>query len=224
MSKQKVKIYTVFIRVWHWTQAFLIFTLLFTGFAVHGSHRIIHFDTAVKVHNGAGIALVVLAFVMFFYYITTGEWKQYKSLLEKDEIIAQAKYYTSGILKGEPHPHKKTEISRLNPLQKITYLNFKLIFLPIMVITGTMYLYQEYLEENLYSRLGLKLFVLNNIATLHTIGAFVLMIFIIVHVYMTTTGHTVFSHIKTMITGWEELDHIEEATETPEVAQSAAGV
>ena len=200
MTKKKIKIYTTFIRFWHWTQAFLIFTLLFTGLAVHGSHHLIHFDTAVKVHNVAGISLGVLAFAMFFYYITTGEWKQYNKFA-KEDILAQVKYYSYGILKGEAHPHKKTEISRLNPLQKITYLNFKVILLPFMGITGTMYLYQEY-----FSYLNLPLFVLDNVAVFHTIGAYILASFIIVHVYMTTTGHTVFSHIKTMITGWEEVE------------------
>mgnify|MGYP003958385763 CR=1 FL=1 len=204
MAKKKIKIYTTFIRFWHWTQVFLLATLAFTGFAVHGTHRLIRFDTAVKVHNVTGIALGLLAFAMFFYYITTGEWKQYK--FDKGDILAQIKYYTSGILKGEPHPHQKTEISRLNPLQKITYLNFKVIILPVMGITGTMYLYKEYLEENFYSALGLKLFVLNNVAVLHTIGAYILVAFVIVHVYMTTTGHTITSHIKTMITGWEEIE------------------
>jgi len=210
MSKKKVKIYSLFIRIWHWSQAFLIFTLAFTGFVVHGTYQLIPFDVAVKIHNIAGIALGFEAFAMFFYYITTGEWRQYKLLLNREEVMALIRYYASGILKGEPHPHKKTEISRLNTLQKITYLNFKIIFLPVMGITGSMYLYQEYLEENLYSRLGLKLFVLSNIATLHTIGAFVLITFVIVHVYMTTTGHTVFGHIKTMITGWEVLDDHDE--------------
>jgi len=26
------------------------------------------------------------------------------------------------------------------------------------------------------------------------------------HIYMTTTGHTLFAHIKAMITGWEEVE------------------
>jgi thiosulfate reductase cytochrome b subunit len=38
------------------------------------------------------------------------------------------------------------------------------------------------------------------------IGAFAIFSFIIVHVYMTTTGHTIFAHTKAMITGWEEVD------------------
>ncbi len=31
------------------------------------------------------------------------------------------------------------------------------------------------------------------------------LIFVIIHIYMTTTGHTVFTHIKAMITGWEDV-------------------
>ena len=31
--------------------------------------------------------------------------------------------------------------------------------------------------------------------------------FFFIHVYLTTTGHTVFAHIKAMITGWEEEEH-----------------
>ncbi len=37
-------------------------------------------------------------------------------------------------------------------------------------------------------------------------GAFFILSFVIVHVYMTTTGHTVFAHIKAMITGWEDIE------------------
>ncbi len=196
--RKQVTIYTKFIRFWHWSQALTIISLAITGFEVHGTLRLFGFDTAVKIHNVAGLTLVALALMMFFYYFTTGEWKQYKP--NKDSIRTQIHYYTSGILKGEPHPYHKTELSRLNPLQRITYLNFKVIILPFMGITGTMYLYKEYL-----SYLNLPLFVLKNVAVFHTAGAFVLVSFVIVHVYMTTTGHTIFSNIKAMITGQEEI-------------------
>jgi hypothetical protein len=29
--------------------------------------------------------------------------------------------------------------------------------------------------------------------------------FVIVHVYLTTTGHTLTAHIKAMVTGWEDV-------------------
>jgi len=31
-----------------------------------------------------------------------------------------------------------------------------------------------------------------------------MLVFFVVHVYLTTTGHTPLAHIKTMITGWED--------------------
>jgi thiosulfate reductase cytochrome b subunit len=31
-------------------------------------------------------------------------------------------------------------------------------------------------------------------------------VFLIAHLYLTTAGHTPTSHIKAMITGWEEVD------------------
>lgn len=42
-------------------------------------------------------------------------------------------------------------------------------------------------------------------AFVHMAGAFAIFSFIIVHVYMITTGHTVLAHTKAMITGWEEM-------------------
>ena len=38
------------------------------------------------------------------------------------------------------------------------------------------------------------------------LGAYLITAFFFIHVYLTTTGHTVFAHIKAMITGWEEVD------------------
>jgi thiosulfate reductase cytochrome b subunit len=37
-------------------------------------------------------------------------------------------------------------------------------------------------------------------------AAFMMMAFVIVHVYLITTGHTIGAHLKAMITGWEEVD------------------
>jgi thiosulfate reductase cytochrome b subunit len=40
----------------------------------------------------------------------------------------------------------------------------------------------------------------------HVIGAFLMLAFLISHLYLITTGHKVTSQIKAMITGWEELE------------------
>jgi Ni,Fe-hydrogenase I cytochrome b subunit len=54
---------------------------------------------------------------------------------------------------------------------------------------------------------------LESIAVWHTLGAFLLMAFLVLHVYMTTTGKTLTSNIKAMLTGYEEL---EEQDKNPE--------
>ena len=41
--------------------------------------------------------------------------------------------------------------------------------------------------------------------TLHLAGAFGILSFLVVHLYMITTGHTLFAHTRAMITGWEEV-------------------
>jgi thiosulfate reductase cytochrome b subunit len=44
------------------------------------------------------------------------------------------------------------------------------------------------------------------VAIVHTAGAFAILSFVVVHIYMITTGHTIFAHTRAMITGWEEVE------------------
>ncbi len=45
--------------------------------------------------------------------------------------------------------------------------------------------------------------------------------FVIIHIYMITTGHTILAHTRAMISGWEEVKDIE-AVEDWEVKTKAA--
>jgi thiosulfate reductase cytochrome b subunit len=38
------------------------------------------------------------------------------------------------------------------------------------------------------------------------LGAFLMLAFLISHLYLATTGHKIYSQVMAMITGWEELD------------------
>jgi thiosulfate reductase cytochrome b subunit len=102
------------------------------------------------------------------------------------------------MFRNEPHPYKKSELSKLNPLQRITYLGFLVLIFPVLATTGLMTIYYD--QVKLWFPIKLE-----TLALIHTIGAFLLVTFFIVHVYMTTTGHTVFSNIMAMITGSEEI-------------------
>ncbi|MFA5519820.1 MAG: cytochrome b/b6 domain-containing protein, partial [Spirochaetota bacterium] len=136
---KKVYMYKRFERFWHWAQAFLIFFLAITGFEVHGSFKFIGFKNAVLWHMYTGFALIILIVFAIFWHFTTGEWKQYVPTTNK--LREQIKYYLIGIFKNEPHPVEKSVEIKLNPLQKLTYLGFKILIIPVMVLTGVIYYY-----------------------------------------------------------------------------------
>ncbi|MCG8565962.1 MAG: cytochrome b/b6 domain-containing protein [Desulfobacterales bacterium] len=191
---KKVYLYTRFERLWHWFQALMIILLLITGFEVHGSYNLMGFEKAVELHNTAGL-LWLGAFAFFaFWMVITGEWRQYIPTTQK--LLVVARYYAWGIFHGEEHPVQKSPGAKHNPLQRLTYLGISAMLLPVQMLTGMLY----YLYNVLPMGTSLA-----PIAILHTLVAFLLANFLIVHIYMTTTGHSPFSHIAGMITGWEEI-------------------
>jgi thiosulfate reductase cytochrome b subunit len=199
---KKEYVYRRFERFWHWLQAAFIIFLGVTGFEIHGSIRFFGYDQAVRYHNIASISLLVLIAFAIFWHFTTGEWKQY--LPTRKNLLAQLEYYVLGIFRNAPHPTKKTVLSKLNPLQKLVYAGLKALVIPVMVLTGLLYIFYRYPQR--YEVLSLNIDGLQVIATLHTIGAFLLVAFFIAHLYLITTGRTVTSNLKAMITGYEERE------------------
>jgi len=195
-------IYKRFERFWHWSQASLIIFLMITGFEVHDSIHVFGYDKAVFFHRIAAYLLIALVVFAMFWHFTTGEWKQYVPTVKK--LKDQLKYYSSGIFKNGPHPTKKTALHKLNPLQVLTYLGFKLILIPMVIITGILYMLNKHIDQD--SIIVISSIPLSYIAIWHTFGAFLLVTFLIIHVYMTTTGETVTSNLKAMITGYEEFE------------------
>lgn len=204
---KKVYIYSGFERFWHWAQALLIIFLAMTGFEVHGSFTIFGFEKAVYYHRIASWMLIGLIAFAIFWHLTTGEWRQY--IPDLKNLRAQIRYYLSGIFRSEAHPTKKTRLSKLNPLQRIVYLSFKIILVPVTIISGIFYMYYKTFDVN--DTVIVSDIPLGTIAFWHTLGAFLLMSFLVVHVYMTTTGHTPTSNIRAMLTGYEDLEENEES-------------
>lgn len=200
--KQKVYIYRAFERFWHWTQAILIFFLAFSGFEIHGSFNFFGYQNAVKYHNIAAYAFIVLIIFAIFWHFATGEWKQY--LPTTKNMKAQIFYYLFGIFSNSSHPTKKTVLSKLNPLQKLVYFGLKILVIPVMVISGLLYMFYRYPQQGIME--GLNINSIEVIALFHTAGAFLLIGFLIVHLYLITTGTTITSNLKAMITGYEELE------------------
>jgi len=200
MKKQLV--YSRFNRFWHWMQSALIFFLALTGFEIHGSLSFFGFEQAVSFHNTAAYLFLILIGLAIFWHFTTGEWRQY--LPTRQHLRAQVEYYLTGIFRNTPHPTRKTALSKLNPLQRLVYLALKILVIPIMVASGLLYMYYRYPQSRGIQSLNIQ--GLETVAILHTIGAFFLVSFIIAHLYLITTGRTVTSNLKAMVTGYEELE------------------
>jgi thiosulfate reductase cytochrome b subunit len=213
---KKVYLYKGFERFWHWTQTFLIFFLMLSGFEVHGTYSLMGYENAVRWHDNAGWAFLILIVFAIFWHITTGEWKQYVPTAKN--LKAQMAYYLTGIFNNAPHPTGKRILSKLNPLQRLVYFGLKILVIPVMVLSGFLYLYFNYPLQ------GFELDSLEPVAYVHTIGAYILIAFVIIHLYLITTGRTIFSNLKAMITGWEEMDEHEADIVVKDAMETASHV
>ncbi len=202
---QSVYMYSVYERFWHWLQTFTILGLLFTGLVIHKPETfgIFSFRGVVLVHNVLAAILLINAFLSFFYHVASGEIKQYipRPYGLIDDIIAQAVFYLRGIFRGDPHPFEKTPRRKLNPLQQITYFAILNILLPLQIITGALMW-----GAQSFPKLAASLGGLPFLAPFHTLIAWTFGSFIVLHVYLTTTGHTAFASIRAMMIGWDELE------------------
>jgi len=200
MAASRIYIFGRFERFWHWMQAGLIITMLITGFEIHGSYANLGFKTAVQVHTVSAWTLVGLWIFAIFWHLTTGQWRQY--ILTTDQMLAVARFYSVGIFRGEQHPYKVTALKKHNPLQRITYLGILTVVSPTIWVSGWFYLfYGNWRAWGLEPYLSLQW-----VAFAHVAAAFMMLAFLISHIYLITTGHTVGAHLKAMITGWESVD------------------
>lgn len=194
----RIYIFTGFERFWHWTQALLIITMLLTGFEIHGSFHLLGFEKAHEVHTTVVWAFIVLWVFAIFWHLTTGEWRQYIPTMKNiDKIV---RFYAWGIFNGAPHPFHPTRARKHNPMQAQTYLGVTVVVTPLLWISGLAYLF--------YNEINAAGFALSlaTIAMVHTIGAFLILAFLIGHIYLGTTGHTPTAQFKAMLTGWDEAE------------------
>jgi thiosulfate reductase cytochrome b subunit len=214
---EEIYMYDVYERFWHWLQTITIVLLLFTGLIIHRPDIFgaFSFPYVVVVHNVLAAILVINAALSLFWHLVSGEIRQFipRPYGFFDNAIVQAKYYLQGIFKGNEHPFEKTKSKKLNPLQQVTYFGLLNVLLPLQIITGAlMWGVQQWTQAA--SLLGGLPFL----APFHSLVAWLFASFIVAHVYLTTTGVTVFDDIRAMVTGWEKVEiheELAEAAETP---------
>lgn len=201
---ERIYLLPVWIRLWHWTNALLIITLAITGISLHFADPklpLVEFSLAARIHDIAGIALVAVYTLFVIANIVSGNWWQYvpkpPGVLERCWI--QTKWYCWGIFKGEPHPYRVSEETNFNALQAISYWVIMYVILPLMLLTGIIFLVPEFAPDRVFGFDGLL-----PVAVLHYLTGAAIVMFMIVHIYLGTTGKTATSMFKTMLTGWHE--------------------
>lgn len=185
-----VKIFSRFERFWHWLQALLVLGLLFTGARLHGLIGGMDWAMAFRLHLIAAGLIILLWIFAIFWHFTTGAWRHYLPTLRN--LVPVVRYYAWGIFRGEPHPAKPTIRRKHNPLQRISYLFLKLVINPAIWITGILYLTVSFTGVDLQT-----------VAWLHVVAAYAMAIFVVIHVYMATTGDTPMAYVRAMTTGCE---------------------
>ena len=202
---RRVYMYSVYERQWHWLQSAVIFGLLITGLIIHKPDyfTIFSFPYVVQVHNALALILVINAALAAFYHLASGEIRQF--LPEPhglfNHAFLQARYYLYGIFKGEAHPFEKSRQHKMNPIQQMTYMVILNILLPLQIITGAVTWGAQKFPETAEGLGGLTV-----VTPIHSLVAWLFVSFIILHVYMTTTGPTPLANIRAMMMGWDDVE------------------
>lgn len=201
---KRVYLYSAFERIWHWLQALTILLLLITGVEIHAPAKVhlFGFAHATFLHEALALFTIANAFLALFYHLATGAIRQFLPPSRDffSLAIAQMAYYTKGIFTGAPHPFEHDSQHKLNVLQQVTYLAVLNIALPVQVATGVL-MWKANAWAGLVDRLG----GLHAVATVHVLCAWTFAAFLVMHLYLTTTGRTPFAHIRAMVVGWEDV-------------------
>jgi cytochrome b subunit of formate dehydrogenase len=78
-NEEKVYLHPLPVRVWHWFNALGFTLLVVTGFQIRYADLfgLMTFESAVKLHNWVGFAVIANWFLWFFYYITSDKVTNY---------------------------------------------------------------------------------------------------------------------------------------------------
>jgi thiosulfate reductase cytochrome b subunit len=176
---------SLWIRLWHWLTALSFILLTITGIILHfGSPAgaALSYDTATALHDVSGIFMSVLYGVHLVFMIGTGYWRRYIPSGEKfwARLRVQVIFYTVG-LERKPYAGPTAD-SRFNVLQQLSYLIVVFALLPLLIVTGLLYLYYPALVPEIVLGLaGLWPLALAHYS-LGILGA----AYLVVHVYMAT--------------------------------------
>ncbi len=202
--EEKLYLYPVWVRFWHWANAILCLLLILTGLSMQYSdpeYPIIRFDWAVSIHDISGIILIISYIIFLIGNIFTPNGSQYLFRIRGyfQNVTRQTRYYAFGMFKGEKPPFEITKNNKFNPLQRFSYVFIMYISMPVIIITGLMLLYPEYLLHDVFGT-----FALHTTDIIHVVLGFIVSLFFVVHVYFCSIGSRPLSNYRSMFNGYHE--------------------
>jgi thiosulfate reductase cytochrome b subunit len=201
---EKLYLYPVWVRIWHGLNAILCLLLIITGISMQYSdpeYPIMRFDLAVSIHDISGIIITVTYLLFLLGNIFTSNGYQYVFRVKGyfKNVSRQFMYYALGMFRKEDPPFPVSTDNKFNPLQRLSYVLIMYILVPIVIITGLMLLYPEYLLHDIFGNRSIHFTDI-----IHVIVGFVISIFMVIHVYFCTIGTKPWSNFKSMFNGYHE--------------------
>lgn len=190
-----------YVRLWHALTALLFISLVISGFVLHYSSpefTLLDYGLATDLHDISGIALAVLYILYLIYIVGTGYWREYVPLLSGlgKRLLEQIRIYIADMDQNDTIAADK-EKPRFNALQQLTYLIVIFGLLPLLIVTGLIYLYYpDYTPARVLDLAGLWPVALAHYA-LGILGT----LYLITHVYMAVSGRKASARFKLMVTG-----------------------
>ena len=220
---KRIFLHTRTIRLWHWANAVIVIVLTITALrlrvpdmSLFGSYR-----SVVLVHKYAGYAMTASFIFWFGYSLVSGNLRHNYVIRRYDiaNLIKQARFYLFGVFRGEANPFTPSPEAKFNGLQKIAYMSTMFIFTPAIVITGILFSDILYFRNVIYAVFGGPRVV----DAIHIAVAYIFLMYFVVHSYMAIfLGTSLFSHVKAMISGYEEEPEKSEQPEAPEHSGESA--
>jgi thiosulfate reductase cytochrome b subunit len=200
-----IHLHSLVLRIWHWANTAIVVFLIVTGIQLRAPDLAIfpNYRTAVLAHKGTGFVMAI-SFIFWLVYTLSNQNSRRQYLFHNSEllgIVTQGRYYAFGLFKKQANPFSTTKEAKFNPLQKISYIGVQFFLTPIIVITGIFYSDILFFNTAISRLGGVKI-----IDMIHVIVAYLFVLYLIVHIYMSTMGHTPCTHIKAMFTGYENSE------------------
>ncbi len=199
---KKVILYPTWVRWWHWINAILFVLLIWTGIELHFARPRtagFGFQTSRVLHNTSGILLTFNYLFFLLGNLVTKNGRYYRLNLGDvtGGMLQQMRFYAWGIFRGEPHPYPHSEERKFNPLQKISYVIVMYTILPLIIISGWLMFFPDKIPMEIVGVPG-RLFY----ALAHTFLGWLVGLFMMVHIYLGTTGNTPLELYEGILRGW----------------------